>query len=253
MKKSIIAVALFTAFSMTAVSASQLTYGSNSNNFQNITNSTVIINGNGNTVINGVSVNGKTSHRKEKVETKTVAVAAFSGISINAPAKIKFVKSEKSDVVVEAGATVLEHLKTTVADDTLSIDLEGVNVATGPIVMTIHGPGFSSLTLASSGSFSASDLAEQSMEVRLSGSGTISLSGTAKALKLDLAGSGDIFAKDLHASDLKINLVGSGDIQAKTDLSVDATLIGSGDIDIFGIPLSKKISKTGSGDINFIQ
>ncbi|MBQ6917647.1 MAG: DUF2807 domain-containing protein, partial [Prevotella sp.] len=68
-----------------------------------------------------------------------------------------------------------------------------------------------------------------------------------------LIGSGDINLRQQNAASTRITLRGSGEVKvefAKGCGSVDAQLMGSGDIDLRGTVQSMSKHKSGSGDID---
>ncbi|MBN1119065.1 MAG: DUF2807 domain-containing protein [Bacteroidales bacterium] len=73
---------------------------------------------------------------------------------------------------------------------------------------------------------------------------------------LDLAGSGDVVAKESFKSDnLNISIAGSGDVvfDNLTAEEVELSIAGSGDMIIKGKTKELEISITGSGDINTVE
>jgi len=84
--------------------------------------------------------------------------------------------------------------------------------------------------------------------IQLTGSGDVTLTGSAAELSVDLEGSGSVDAEELEAQDAVVNLSGSGevDVAARDSLSVD--LSGSGQVTYSGDP-STDVRVSGSGDV----
>jgi hypothetical protein len=92
----------------------------------------------------------------------------------------------------------------------------------------------------------------QKVDTKVSGSGDIALSGKATAINLAISGSGDIYAKDLAVDSAQVQISGSGDanVNAKNDLNVRVS--GSGDVFYRGRPrLNSKVS--GSGEVSSLD
>jgi hypothetical protein len=76
----------------------------------------------------------------------------------------------------------------------------------------------------------------------------LKLSGYANNLRLDLSGSGDVEAYDFEVSSAEVLSYGSSSANINVTDKLDATIYGSGSIDVKGATkeLSKKIYGSGS-------
>jgi hypothetical protein len=90
-----------------------------------------------------------------------------------------------------------------------------------------------------------------SVEAELTGSGTITLAGAARNFKAMSNGSGTLDAQRLRAEEVNVRQTGSGDASVTAHATVAAAVSGSGDIDVYGDPPTRSISRTGSGDVHF--
>ena len=93
----------------------------------------------------------------------------------------------------------------------------------------------------------------KSIDLSLSGSSEIDLSGSTDRLSIDLSGSGKINAFDLVTKEGGIKLSGSGEayVNVKERLKIDCS--GSGLVKYRGHPQNKEINKTGSGTVESIN
>jgi hypothetical protein len=82
----------------------------------------------------------------------------------------------------------------------------------------------------------------------IAGSGGVKASGSAKRASYSIAGSGDLDAGNLTATDADAEIAGSGSIRARVTGTAKASIAGSGDIDISGGARCTQ-SKHGSGSI----
>jgi hypothetical protein len=86
------------------------------------------------------------------------------------------------------------------------------------------------------------------LEVRLTGSGRVILSGDAEKASYSLSSSGRIDALDMIVGDVRVHSSGSGKVYVWAVDYLDVTITGSGDVLYTGNPtISSKI--TGSGSI----
>jgi hypothetical protein len=89
------------------------------------------------------------------------------------------------------------------------------------------------------------------VEVEINGSGHMTLAGTTKDLHAQVRGSGDLDAQHLRADAVSIHQLGSGDSTVLARSAVAASISGSGNIDVYGKPATRSVSRTGSGEVNF--
>ena len=90
-----------------------------------------------------------------------------------------------------------------------------------------------------------------SVEGELTGSGEMTLAGAARSVKLASNGSGRLDAQRLRAERVEVRQSGSGNTSVTAHAHVTAAVSGSGDIDVYGNPPQRTISRTGSGDVHF--
>jgi hypothetical protein len=70
-------------------------------------------------------------------------------------------------------------------------------------------------------------------------------------LHAQVRGSGDLDAQHLRADAVSIHQLGSGDSTVLARSAVTASISGSGNIDVYGKPATRSVSRTGSGEVNF--
>ena len=113
---------------------------------------------------------------------------------------------------------------------------------------TLMGTGEVNIRHSSSGRVSAHVPAGLSMDVDMSGSGQVILSGDVEFADYSHNSSGRTDALDLFALEVEATNTGSGNLYVWASDFLDATLTGSGDIIYLGNP-SLKIQITGSGNV----
>jgi hypothetical protein len=89
------------------------------------------------------------------------------------------------------------------------------------------------------------------VEVEMNGSGRMTLAGATKELRAQVHGSGDFDAQHLRAEAVSIRQVGSGDSSVLATSALAASVSGSGNIDVYGQPATRSVSRTGSGEVDF--
>lgn len=106
---------------------------------------------------------------------------------------------------------------------------------------TLHGAG--QLTLDAGNG--------DSIHAELEGAGTIALAGAARSFQAESNGSGTLDAQRLRADTVNVRQSGSGNASVTANVSVAAAVSGSGDVDVYGDPPQRSVSRTGSGDVHF--
>lgn len=90
-----------------------------------------------------------------------------------------------------------------------------------------------------------------SVAAELTGSGTISIAGAARSFDGASNGSGTLDAQRLRAEAVKVRQTGSGNASVTASATVAVAVSGSGDVDVYGDPPQRSVSRTGSGDVHF--
>jgi len=179
----------------------------------------------------------------------------FEKISARGSLEVELTRGDFA-VVVRIDRNLISHVVTTIDDGTLIIRMDGGNLGRhlpGPHVsvrmpalldVELNGAGrlvasgfedqeAASVELAGAGAVSWSGSAEN-LDVVLNGAGELSLTGEAALAEYFLAGAGTLDARELTAGGANIELEGPGSVLATVDGRVDASVDGSGSIELFG-------------------
>lgn len=125
------------------------------------------------------------------------------------------------------------------------------NQLVGEVKIFVVLPKLNYLKLSGAVRFLSHDLKEDYMELRLSGTGAINLSGKVKNVDAKLSGTGTINLENLICDVATLKLSGVGLIKSHVSESVTAKVSGVGDIKIYGNPIQRNVSKSGLGKIEF--
>lgn len=111
-----------------------------------------------------------------------------------------------------------------------------------------------SLEVGNSGSGNVSLQVEMKEHVKasLSGSGNISLGGTALSANLSISGSGNIKAADMATAQSEVSISGSGNIHTHASEKLAGRVSGSGNIFMKGEPAMQDVRISGSGKLRKI-
>lgn len=186
-------------------------------------------------------------------ETRTIT--GFDRVSVRGDLDIELEQGAFA-AAVRIDQNLISRVSTRVDGRTLLVRFEGGNLGEhlpGPNVsvslplltdVELNGSGRlvasgfegeepASVELSGSGELTWSGSTD-ALDVVLNGSGNLSVTGEAERAEYYLAGAGTLDARELTAQAANIELEGSGSIQATVDGRVDASINGSGTIELFG-------------------
>lgn len=133
---------------------------------------------------------------------------------------------DKIHVYVENGALVLGRKDN---EGRKNNNNHGVNA-----VVTL--PSLKAMEIAGVVSGDVSRIDADEFELEFAGVGELELSGKCGDLVIDMAGIGELDAKDLKCRDVEVNLAGMGEASVYASDRVDANAAGMGQIDVYGNP-----------------
>lgn len=205
--------------------------------------------------INGGSNNQGDNHIKGNGIPKTISVTPeeFRHINIVGSADVDFTISDKKSIEITADSNLIDLIVLSYSGDSLDIDIKrNANFSTNTnMVVKISNPVLQNLCITGSGDALIAGLDQEVFAASINGSGDIDISGKAGRVRLEVQGSGDIDASALFTDEVIASILGSGDIEATAKVSADTTIMGSGDIRIYGNPSDRKSNCMGSGKIKF--
>ncbi|MBS1723896.1 MAG: DUF2807 domain-containing protein [Armatimonadetes bacterium] len=169
------------------------------------------------------------------------------GISVAGPIDVVWVRDSKTSFEVSGPADLVAKTKYEVEGDSLNLKVTSKH-SHGTVKVTVHSADPSSLSIAGSGTITASGLKATSLSTSIAGSGDLTVSGKAKSVEASVAGSGDLHAYDLEADSVEINIAGSGSADIRPLTKLNVSIVGSGDVHYKGNPSIEK-SVIGSGDL----
>lgn len=184
------------------------------------------------------------------------------------------VEGNEGNINVEGEENLLEYITVEVKNNTLIVKVEDhVRISPGSnktIKVKIPIKEINSVSLAGSGDLWNEDVINSdSFKVSLTGSGSVILDVNANTIEGSLTSSGDLTLKgatnnllvivegsgNFHGSELQsnhteISISGSGDAKVVSVESLNARVIGSGDIVYLGNPIKKDAKVIGSGSVS---
>jgi hypothetical protein len=188
----------------------------------------------------------------DKHETR--AVSGFTGIALAAPINIELVQGDTESLVLEGDEAALAEIETIVEQGVLKIRTRSSFESwhMSKVRARVGAKTIESLRIAGSGDINALQLRATDLKVAVSGSGDVRI-GTlaAKSIDVSVAGSGDVLVGG-KADTVSSTIAGSGDLKAGKLETRDATVKIAGSGDVaVWAKQSLDVKIVGSGDVRY--
>ncbi|MGD8865900.1 MAG: head GIN domain-containing protein [Anaerolineales bacterium] len=180
------------------------------------------------------------------------SVSGFDRVSFEGVGKLVVTQGSEESLTIEAEDNILPRIETRVRGRTLEIRFdtdrwENIIRPTRPIRFYLTVTDLESIFLSGLGDIEVQDIESESMDVTLSGAGSITLSGSVERQDVNVSGAGAYDAGDLESEIADINLSGAGSATVWVTESLDVNITGLGSVRYYGDPeLEQSISGLGS-------
>jgi len=172
------------------------------------------------------------------IVSETRVLTDFNRINSSIYADILLTQGSKEDIIIEAQQNILDEIETTVVNDELRITLNRCVDIPEAVKVYITIPEIQGLTLTGVGGFMAqNDFSLTDFDVTLTGTGDITLQGTANTFDILLTGVGDVNAFNLITEETNVNITGTGDVEVFVNDELNVTITGVGDVLYKGSPV----------------
>src|SRR5581483_8133815 len=113
----------------------------------------------------------------------------------------------------------------------------------------LTAPAVRHFAINGSGALAINGYDQDELDLDVSGSGDVTAHGKARALKLDISGSGDVDAAQLAADSADADISGSGKASIAPASAADLRISGDGEIDLMSHPAKRTSDVSGSAPI----
>lgn len=178
-------------------------------------------------------------------------VTGFTKVELSGTGELTIEKTGTESLAISAEDNLLPLLTSEVSGDTLVLGTKRNTeiVTTKPINYALTVKDLTGLTLSGSGNIRVSNLSTPKLTTKISGSGTITASGTADDQDLDISGSGRYQADQLASKTLNAGISGSGTASVLVSDALDVRISGSGTLTYTGDPTRVTQDVSGSGKL----
>jgi hypothetical protein len=185
-----------------------------------------------------------------KIATEPRTVSGFSTVSLSGSGQVFIEQGGTESLTVTTDDNLLQYIKTEVHGNTLELGFTEpmTNVQpTNDIVFKLMVKKLEGLEISGSGKADVKGLAQDRLQVRISGSGNVSGQGSANDLELRISGSGSYRGQEIKSQRATVSVSGSGDAVISVSDTLKADVSGSGTIEYVGDPqVTQNISGSGS-------
>ncbi|MEW6634238.1 MAG: DUF2807 domain-containing protein [Pseudomonadota bacterium] len=159
------------------------------------------------------------------------------------PATVTYRPGMPSQAIVTGDPETVSHVR--LSGNVLAFD-DDFNCDSGPVSVQLTGPAVPSWRLSGSGKLELSEIAQETLDLRISGSGDVRASGSVRDLSLRISGSGSGDFRQLAAKTASVQISGSGNADIAAQDQADIRLSGSGNVQVHGSPkINSHISGSG--------
>jgi hypothetical protein len=181
--------------------------------------------------------------------SETRDLATFDTIVLEGSADITISPGEEHQRVVTADDNIVPLILTESANGRLRISAKESYSTRQGVTIAITMSVLEELVLNGSGDIKAAGVAKDELDIRINGSGDVTVKGEVGSLTAVVTGSGDLRFGALRAARAEITINGSGDADVWATDALRAEVNGSGDITYTGNPSEVSTSVHGSGTV----
>jgi hypothetical protein len=174
-------------------------------------------------------------------------VADFTKVSSEGVFEVAITQGDYQSVEIISDDNIIHRIKTEVVDNELRLYLDDHNYGNISLKANITAKRINGINNTGIGDIIISNVDENgSFNVYNSGTGNISLEGSAENLTLENEGTGQFKGFLFFASNCTVEIVGSGDCEVNSSNTLNIDIEGSGDVYYKGLPaIEAKVSGSG--------
>jgi uncharacterized spore protein YtfJ len=184
-----------------------------------------------------------------KLISEPRSLPAFTGIQVTGIAKVVIKQDSVQSLRIEADDNIMDHITTAVNNGLLVIGLQQGSYSNVTINVYATMKTIDRLECVGTADFVTSgSIRSDGITCRVTGSGTMTLSGTTTNQTIEVTGTGDVHNFGLVSTHCAATITGLGNLEVNVTQQLDAVVSGSGSIVYTGNPgvVNKTIVGIGS-------
>ena len=164
---------------------------------------------------------------------------------------VRIIQGQDQKVEVQGDENLLGCYETRVKGETLHINVEGwVKPEIRPLVI-VRIPSLRAVESHGTGDVEVTDLNIIHLDAEASGTGDITLHGTATSLDAEISGTGDLHAANFACLEVLAHVSGTGDAAVHAAEMVEGSVSGTGNLKVYGNPIIREVKVTGLGNLTY--
>lgn len=172
-------------------------------------------------------------HKKNYVSVDVAGIEYFENIISNAPFDVEFTQRDVQKVSVYGDPNQVNNVTVTLVGKTLYVGAQD-NAPVSHVKLVVTAPDLLCAIASGSGDIDVKNLNNSKFTATVTGSGDIELTGTCDQAVYTINGSGDIDGEEFRVDHLEATVNGSGSIDCRCVDTLNANVVGSGEIEIHG-------------------
>ena len=185
-----------------------------------------------------------------RVVSQERATVAFTGVRVTGIAKVIITQDSLRSVRVESDDNIISRVQTSVDQGVLVVGLLPGSYSGITVKVYVSMRSIEDLESIGTAEFLATGpIHAEGLLCRISGVGTVTLTGTAMSQTLEITGAGSVHNFDLSCPHSSVMLAGTGHIEVCATQQLDAVISGTGNILYSGNPQLVHQTVSGAGTI----
>lgn len=176
-------------------------------------------------------------------------VQGFDRVELATSGALTLTQSGSESLRIEADDNILPLLTSEVRGGTLVLGVRpNTSFSNASIAYTVTVASLEAVDVSGSGTATLLDVGTSALSVAVSGSGTVTSSGRADDLSVQIAGSGGFDGADTASRTATVDISGSGAVVVRVSDRLTASIAGSGSVEYIGSPVVEE-TVSGSGSV----
>ena len=185
-----------------------------------------------------------------RLVSDTRMVPAFDGIQVTNFGKVYITQDTVESLRIESDDNIIGRVRTTVNNGVLVVGLENGSYSNVTVNVYASMRRIRSLESVGAADFlSSTPVHPDTIVCRITGAGSIALSGTADEESVEIVGAGNVRNFGLESSHCFVSISGTGNVEVTATRQLDALIAGTGSIVYGGNPAVVHQIITGIGSI----
>lgn len=185
------------------------------------------------------------------IGSKDVTVTQVTSLEAGGAFDITVTKGSNPKLTITAEERILPNITATQRGSKLVLSIEGMVNTQGPLKVDLVVETLSSIELSGASSLTFDDLAGATLNLDVSGSANVKLSGLVGELALDVSGAAKVRCHKLRAAKVQADVSGAASVRVYAESAVKGDVSGAASLEIDGNPVTRNVRRSGAASVSF--